>query len=155
MRPSLDEYYMTMVRLVATRGTCPRRQVGAVIIDLHGKLVSTGYNGPPAGVPHCTEFPCAGSQDKTGDNTRCIAVHAEVNAVLQAQASRREPWTLYCSTTPCFGCSKVAITAGVKEVVAESVYRGDVEGLYLMSRAGIPVFISKNGVRVAWASYQD
>lgn len=150
MRPSLDEYYLRMVSLVASRGTCPRRQVGAVLVDDHGKLVATGYNGPPAGMDHCTDHPCAGANDRSGDNSRCIAVHAEVNAVLQAQASRREPWTLYSSATPCFNCAKVLITAGVKEVVSQSVYQGDVEGLYLMARAGIRTFIFRNGVRLPW-----
>lgn len=150
MRPNLDEYYMRMVALVATRGTCPRRKVGAVLVDDRGKLVATGYNGPPAGMIHCIDTPCMGANDTSGDNRRCEAVHAEMNAILQASSSRREPWTMYCSCTPCFTCSKLLITAGVKEVVAQEVYTGDLEGLELLGRAGVPVFIYYFGRRMAW-----
>jgi dCMP deaminase len=152
VRPSIDEYYTRMVSLVATRGTCPRRQVGAVLVDNTGKLVATGYNGPPAGMDHCIDVPCPGTRDTPGDNTRCVAVHAEANAVLQAASSRREPHTLYCSCTPCFSCAKLLITAGVKEIVAGVIYQGDLEGLHLLDKAGIPAFILRNGTRIPWST---
>jgi dCMP deaminase len=137
MRPSLDEHYTAMVGLVAMRATCPRRSVGAVLVDDRGRLVSTGYNGPPSGMPHCTERPCAGAESIGGPREACDAVHAECNALLQAQASRRSPRTLYCSTTPCFYCAKMLVTAGIRRVVALTMYKHDKLGVDLLLRAGV------------------
>jgi len=127
-----------MLPLIASRATCPRRQVAAILVDERGKLVSIGYNGVPAGLPHCIDTPCAGAGDASGDTSRCIAIHAEVNAMLQAQASRRHPHTLFCSTTPCFNCAKMLIAEGVRRVVALSTY-ADERGLALLSQAGVQV----------------
>jgi dCMP deaminase len=140
-RPSLDEYYLAMLPLVASRGTCPRRQVAAILVDDKGRLVSTGYNGPPAGMPHCTEHPCPGAGD--GPREDCEAVHAESNAILQAQASRRTPHTLYCSTTPCFNCAKLLVSAGISRVVAESRYRHDDRGASLLARAQVLLYFKE------------
>lgn len=142
-RPSIDEYYLSMLPLVASRATCPRRQVGAILVDADGKLVSTGYNGPPAGMPHCIDTPCPGAADKSGDTTRCIAVHAEVNAIHQAGSSRRAPRTLYCSTTPCFDCAGMLITEGIREIVATSAY-SDQCGVERLRQAGVMVQIVKS-----------
>lgn len=139
-RPTYDEYYTAMLPLVASRATCPRRQVAAILVDADDRLVSIGYNGVPSGMPHCTEHPCPGAGDRTGDNTQCIAIHAEMNAMQQARASRRTPRTLYCSTTPCFDCSKMLITEGVKRVVATISY-ADERGRDLLNRAGVKVIV--------------
>ena len=138
VRPDIDSYYLAMLPLIASRATCPRRQVAAILVDERGKLVSIGYNGVPAGLPHCIDTPCAGAGDASGDTSRCIAIHAEVNAMLQAQASRRHPHTLFCSTTPCFNCAKMLIAEGVRRVVALSTY-ADERGLALLSQAGVQV----------------
>jgi dCMP deaminase len=143
-RPSIDEYYMSMLPLIASRATCPRRSVAAILIDDSGRLVSIGYNGPPSGMSHCIDIPCAGASDKSGDTTRCIAIHAEQNALSQARASRRLPHTLYCSTEPCFECAKLLITEGVKRVVATSFY-ADRRGTNLLAEAGVSVFIKEVG----------
>ena len=137
-RPDIDSYYLAMLPLIASRATCPRRQVAAILVDECGKLVSIGYNGVPTGLPHCIDTPCAGAGDASGDTSRCIAIHAEVNAILQAQASRRRPHTLFCSTTPCFNCAKMLIAEGVRRVVALSAY-ADERGLALLSQAGVQV----------------
>lgn len=150
IRPGLDEYYINMLPLVATRGTCLRRKVAAILVDDKGKLVSTGYNGVPSGIPHCVDTPCVGASDRPGDNTRCLAIHAETNAVLQAADSRRAPHTLYCSCTPCFNCAKVLISAGVKRVVAVTLYQGDVNGCVLLSEVGIKVEIWVGGQLLPW-----
>ena len=138
VRPNIDSYYLAMLPLIASRATCPRRQVAAILVDECGKLVSIGYNGVPTGLPHCIDTPCAGAGDASGDTSRCIAIHAEVNAMLQAQASRRRPHTLFCSTTPCFNCAKMLIAEGVRRVVALSAY-ADERGLALLSQAGVQV----------------
>jgi deoxycytidylate deaminase len=137
-RSSLDNYYLAMLPLVASRATCPRRRVAAILVDDRGKLVAIGYNGVPSGMPHCIDTPCPGAADKSGDTARCIAIHAEQNALSQARASRRQPHTLYCSTTPCFDCAKLLITEGVHRVVAASPYP-DQRGLDLLVQAGVDV----------------
>ena len=137
-RPSIQEYYLSILPLVASRATCPRRQVGAILVDADGKLVSTGYNGPPAGQPHCIDTPCPGAADKSGDTTRCIAVHAEANAIHQVGSSRRAPCTLYCSTTPCFDCAGMLIAEGIREIVTTSAY-SDQRGVERLQQAGVTV----------------
>ncbi len=140
MRPSIDEYYLSLLPLVASRATCPRRKVAAILVDAGGKLVSIGYNGVPSGMPHCVDAPCIGTLDRSGDTSRCIAIHAEVNALSQARASRRSPHTLYCSTTPCFECAKLLITEGIKCVVAASRYINEA-GIELLGQAGVEVVV--------------
>ena len=137
-RPSIDEYYLAMLPLIASRATCPRRSVAAILVDVNGKLVSTGYNGVPSGMVHCVDTPCAGARDASGDTSRCISIHAEMNALSQAQASRRMPHTIYCSTTPCFNCAKMLITSGIRRVVAASSYP-DTTGVELLIEAGLYV----------------
>ncbi len=137
-RPSIDEYYLAMLPLVASRATCPRRSVAAILVDATGRLVAIGYNGVPSGMPHCIDVACPGAGDQSGDSSRCLAIHAEVSALSQARASRRQPHTLYCSTTPCFECAKLLITEGVRRVVAASAY-ADQRGAELLERAGVEV----------------
>jgi len=139
-RPSLDDYYLALLPLIASRATCPRRRVAAILVDAGGKLVAIGYNGVPSKMPHCIDTPCPGAIDQPGDTTRCIAIHAEMNALSQARASRRLPHTLYCSTTPCFDCAKLLVTEGVKRVVARGEY-ADRRGVDLLGQAGINVEI--------------
>ena len=139
-RLSIDSYYLAMLPLIASRATCPRRRVAAILVDSTGRLVSIGYNGVPAGMPHCIDHPCPGATDKSGNTTRCIAIHAEVNALSQARASRRLPYTLYCSTTPCFECAKMLITDGIQRVVATSAYT-NTDGVDLLHQAVVTVDI--------------
>lgn len=140
MRPDIDNYYLRMLPLVAARATCPRRAVGAVLVDQHGRLISIGYNGVPSGMPHCTDTPCPGANDSTGNTSRCLAIHAEANALSQAKASRRLPHTLYCSTTPCFECAKLLITERIQRIVAASQYPNQM-GEQLLITAGVRVDI--------------
>lgn len=155
-RPTIDEYYVKMLSLIASRGTCLRRKVAAILVDEEGKLVATGYNGVPRGMSHCIDIPCLGAGDKPGDNSRCLAIHAEANAILQAADSRRKPHTLYCSCTPCFNCAKLLITAGVKEVTATSLYQGDIGGCQLLDQVGINVKIYSVGGRLMpWETFWE
>ena len=149
-RPSLDEYYAAMIPLIASRGTCPRRKVGAVLVDERGRLVSCGYNGPAAGRPHCDDSPCPGAPGQNGARDACVALHAEANAVMQAADSRRRAWTLYCTLTPCFPCAKLMLAAGVREVVALQAYAHDDTGPRLLVSAGVPVWIFNEGRRIPW-----
>lgn len=124
-RPSWDEYFMQIARDVATRATCPRRSVGAVIV--HDKrILTTGYNGAPRGLGHC---PPEGEQHDwprgcmvAGHCSR--AVHAELNAIVQAALNgvSTRASTLYVTCQPCNGCAKVIINAGITRVVFDGDY---------------------------------
>jgi dCMP deaminase len=122
MRPTLDEYYMDILVGVAARATCPRRQTSALLVDEHGRLLASGYNGVPVGIPHCTETPCPGVNDASGDTSRCVAVHAEINAITQAGDRLERARTLYTLTEPCFRCAVVICNTGVERVVYRDAY---------------------------------
>ena len=154
-RPSLDEYWIAMLPLVASRGTCPRRQVACILVDAGGKLVSTGYNGPAAGLPHCTDqMPCPGSPELHGAREDCEATHSELNAVLQSLGSRRAPVTAYCSLTPCRPCAQALIGAGIKDVVALTEWRHGTEGQQLLVKAGISIWLWTGTERSEWSAHK-
>jgi len=115
------EYFMGVAVAVAARATCPRRSVGAVLV-VDGRIVSSGYNGSPRGLPHCDVHGCEMV------NGHCVsAVHAEANCLLQAAehgASTRGA-TLYTTASPCRGCMSLIINAGVKCVVYAEPYQSD------------------------------
>ncbi len=119
-RVSWDDYFLDLARATATRATCSRRKHGAVIVQ-ERRIVATGYNGGPSGYPHCDEGACprAVSDAPQGhDYERCIAIHAEANALLFSSPEERSGATLYCTGAPCFGCAKLVANSGVAEVVA-------------------------------------
>lgn len=141
-RPTLDDYFAQLLPIVATRGTCIRRKVAAIVTDEAGHLLGTGYNGPPAGDRHCVDHPCEGAQDKSGNNRRCQAIHAEMNALLQAGVRLPEATRIYVSLTPCFDCAKLIVTAkGIKRVTCLELYRGDMSGLRYLISHNVEVFI--------------
>ena len=126
-RPGWDDYFMDMTELVATRSTCLRRQVGAVIVrDKH--IISTGYNGAPKGVPHCAEKGgCL--REKLGvpsgeKHELCRALHAEQNAIIQAATLGHsvEGATMYVTYQPCIICAKMIINAGIERIVVRNGY---------------------------------
>jgi dCMP deaminase len=115
MRPGWDEYFMEVARTVATRATCPRASVGAVLVREH-RILTTGYNGAPRGVAHCTDAGCMLVDGHCGR-----AVHAEANAIVQGalHGVGLSGATAYCTYQPCINCSKLLISAGVKRIVFE------------------------------------
>ena len=119
LRPSWDRYFMDIANQVSKRATCPRRQVGAVIVK-DKRMLATGYNGSPPGLPHCVDDGCW-----IEDNHCVRVVHAEVNAVVQGAryGVPLEGSECYCTTLPCLGCAKVLVSAGVRRVVYGSDYR--------------------------------
>lgn len=126
LRPDIDEYFLEMARLAATRATCPRKHVGAVIVK-DRRTVSTGYNGSPKKMPHCTDVGCL--MKKVGDRESCIrTLHAESNALDDA-GRRAEGATLYCTVTPCYECAKRIINAGIIRVVVTDHYESQNTGL--------------------------
>lgn len=137
MRLNRDAYYVGMLRLVASRSTCSRRSVGAIIVDSFGCVLATGYNGVPRGFPHCIDEPCQGVSDQPGNFDRCEAVHAEANAILQCSALERAH-TIYVSVTPCFQCAKMILNTNIKRVIVAERY-ADPTGYDLLVRGGITV----------------
>lgn len=116
-RASWDSYFMQIAHKVKERSTCPRAQVGAIVV-LDNRILGSGYNGAPAKMPHCTDVGCLMWRD------HCIrVVHAEANAVLQASIIT-DPYgaTLYCTHMPCLECCKLLINAGITRVVYEHEY---------------------------------
>jgi len=134
-RLSHDEYFLEMLKLVSARGTCGRRQVGAIIVDEEHHVLSTGYNGPPKGLTHCITLPCTGRNDKPGDTTNCIAVHAEQNALLQCSRLDRA-FKIYVSCAPCFVCAKMLANTSIKHVVSMENY-ADARGAAILKAANI------------------
>lgn len=125
-RPSWDEYFMGIAELAATRSTCLRRQVGAVIVK-DKKIQATGYNGAPSGLKHCLDIGCLRDQLKIPSGERhelCRATHAEQNAIVQAAlfgVSIKDA-TMYSTTHPCILCSKLIINAGITRIVIRDSY---------------------------------
>lgn len=125
-RPSWDSYFMQIAQLVASRSTCMRRQVGAVIVK-DKQILSTGYNGSPSGLKHCGEVGCLRQvlNISSGERTEiCRAVHAEQNALLQAarHGVAIEGADMYTSVQPCVLCTKMIINTGIKRVIYASPY---------------------------------
>ena len=127
-RLSWHQYFMTITRQVAERSTCNRAKVGAVIVR-DKNILATGYNGAPAGMPHCTEMGCLVYQSKTptGDiEENCFrTIHAEINAIAQAakNGSSIKDGAIYITHTPCIHCIKVLVNTGIKDIYYESPYK--------------------------------
>jgi len=120
-RPSWDEYFMDITRLVARRSTCMRRQVGAVMVK-EKNILATGYNGTPSGITHCDVTGCLREQLHVPSGERhelCRGLHAEQNAIIQAarHGVNISDSVLYCTNSPCIICTKMLINAGIRKVV--------------------------------------
>lgn len=117
-RPEWDEYFMQIARTVSTRATCPRAQVGALVAHSR-RILTTGYNGAPPGLPHCSENGCL-----MVDNHCLRATHAEANAIVQGarHGVTLTGGTIYTTHRPCAGCTKLIISAGITRVVYEHAY---------------------------------
>ncbi len=115
-RPSWDEYFMRIAHEVATRSTCPRLAVGAVVVR-DKRILTTGYNGSPSGMPHCEDVGCL-IRIVDGRESCQRTLHAEQNAIIQAAyhgVSVRDS-VLYCTHQPCLLCTKMIMNAGIEEV---------------------------------------
>jgi dCMP deaminase len=119
-RPSWDNYFMDITKLVAKRSTCLRRSVGAIIVK-NKRVLTTGYNGAPINIRHCTEDGCLRKELKVPSGEKhelCRGIHAEQNAIIQAalHGVAIEGATLYCTNLPCSICAKMIINAGIKKI---------------------------------------
>ena len=139
-RPDWNEYFMQITQLVATRSTCMRRKVGALLVK-DKNIMATGYNGVPSGITHCDVTGCLRDQLNVPSGERhelCRGLHAEQNAIIQAakHGGNISGSILYCTDSPCIICSKMLINAGVIEVIFGRGYP-DTLSLEMLSEAGI------------------
>ncbi len=116
-RVSFDDYALELAATAATRGTCLRRQHGAVLVH-ERRIVAAGYDGAPSRYPHCETGSCPLPAAEAGDDADCIAVHAEANVLLDSTPQQRSGASLYTTAVPCFGCAKLIANANLAEVVA-------------------------------------
>lgn len=120
-RASWDEYFMRIAIQAATRSTCDRKHVGAVIVR-DKTILSTGYNGSIRGLPHCDDI------GHMMENGHCIAtVHAEANAIIQAakNGTAIDGADIYVTASPCWNCFKLIVNSGIKRIFYLEFYRDD------------------------------
>ncbi len=145
-RPEFDEYCLKIASVVGERATCRRHHMGAVAVkDKH--ILTTGYNGAPAGQKDCLELGCLRDELGIPSGERveiCRAIHAEQNVIIQAalHGVSLEGSTIYCTHTPCVLCAKMLVNARIKRFVSFSKYNDD-EFITLFREAGIEVDIKK------------
>lgn len=137
-RPNFDKYFMNIAREVAARATCPRRQVGAIIVQ-QGYILATGYNGSMKGAEHCIDIGCL------MENGHCVrTVHAEANAITQAaqHGVSTKGATIYTTASPCWNCFKLIVNAGIVGVKYADVY---LDGLTSLTahKMGFPMELVK------------
>ena len=140
-RPSWDEYFVSITKTVASRSTCLRRKVGAIIVK-DKRILTTGYNGAPRGVKSCLEIGrCLREELKVPSGQRheiCRALHAEQNAIIQAayHGVQIAGSVIYSTTQPCVLCAKMIINAGIQKIYYYEEYP-DQLSLDLLKEAGI------------------
>jgi dCMP deaminase len=135
-RPDLDEYFGVMAEVVSSRGTCPRRRVGCVLVSDDNKVLATGYNGVPSGFAHCIDEPCEGAKYRSGLGLdKCEAIHAEQNALLQTSDVKIIA-TAYCTTAPCIHCLKLLLNTGCQRIVFNQDYPHSEASKTLWEKAG-------------------
>lgn len=136
------DYFMGITWLVSQRATCMRRKVGAVAVK--GKrILATGYNGAPAGVPHCLDIGCLRQELGIPSGQRheiCRGLHAEQNVIVQAAVHgiSISGATLYCTTHPCVLCAKMLINCGIERIFYAEAYPDELAAS-MLAEAGIPV----------------
>ena len=145
-RLGIDEYFLKIASVVAERATCRRHHMGAVAVrDKH--ILSTGYNGAPAGLKDCLELGCLRDEQgiPSGERTEiCRGIHAEQNVIIQASLHgvSLEGSTIYCTHTPCVLCAKMLVNARIERFVSFGKYSDDTF-LDMFQEAGIEVDIRK------------
>ncbi|MFZ3101443.1 MAG: dCMP deaminase family protein [Desulfitobacteriaceae bacterium] len=142
-RPNWDSYFMQIAQVAASRSTCLRRQVGAVIVK-DKQILSTGYNGSPSGLRHCGEVGCLRQslEIPAGERTEiCRAVHAEQNAMLQAakHGVALQGADMYTTVQPCVLCTKMIINAGIRRVIYAIPYP-DLMAMDMAKESGLDFF---------------
>ena len=175
MRPSNDSYYLSLLAGVAARSTCLRRQVGAIITDENHRVLAMGFNGVPRGFMHCGEsfdalkngqtmvlrgnydgsnirisavpiIECQGASDPPGDTRRCMAVHAEINALLTCGHDMRYAHTMYVSCSPCKQCALAIANTNIKKIFCLELYADDAREVLKAARIEVLFVPNKESV---------
>lgn len=121
-RPTNDQYFLAIAKVVSSRATCYRRKVGAVIVDNNNYILSTGYNAVPAGFDHCIDIKCPGALEKSGEGLhKCISRHAEDIALMKCR-DINAIHTIYCTTSPCISCTRRLLDTSCKRIVFSEKY---------------------------------
>jgi dCMP deaminase len=141
MRPSWDEYFMNIAKVVALRSNCMKRKVAAIIVK-DRRVISTGYNGTPRGAKNCNEGGCPRCNGMAASGTaldECLCCHGEENAITQAayHGTSLKGSTLYTTFAPCLLCTKMIINSGIAEVVYNEDYPLNQRALALLSECGV------------------
>lgn len=141
-RPDIDEYFLKVASVVAERSTCRRHHMGAVAVK-NKHILTTGYNGAPAGGKDCLELGCLRDEMNIESGTMqetCRAIHAEQNVIIQASLHgvSLEGSTVYCTHTPCVLCAKMLVNAKIARFVSFGKYNDD-RFMDLFREAGIEV----------------
>ncbi len=145
-RPDIGQYFLKIASVVAERATCRRHHIGAVAVrDKH--ILTTGYNGAPAGLRDCLELGCLRDEMNIPSGERheiCRGIHAEQNVIIQAalHGISLEGSTIYCTHTPCVLCAKMLVNAKIKRFVSFGKYN-DNAFISLFKEAGIELDIKK------------
>ena len=139
-RMSWPEYFMNIAHMVSERSTCLRRTVGAVAVK-DKRSLATGYNGAPAGTPHCLDIGCLREQLKVPSGERhelCRGLHAEQNVIIQAAVHGISLYgaEVYCTTQPCLICSKMLINCGISAIWYAVAYPDELAGR-MLAEAGV------------------
>ncbi len=151
-RPDWDEYFLQLADLVATRSTCLRRQVGAVLVK-NERIISTGYNGAPRGLEHCLDIGCLREEQGIPSGHRyelCRGVHAEQNALINAAyygISTAEA-VIYCTNQPCIICARMIINAGIIRIVHRGNFDDDL-AIKFLKEAGIELVLIPRQANIA------
>ena len=148
MRPDQDRYFVDMLKLVGTRSTCARRQVGCILVNEKNHITATGYNGVPSGFPHCTDTPCPGALAPSGEGLDlCLAIHAEQNALLQCKDVYSIK-TAYVTAFPCIHCLKLLMNTSCERIVYIENYPGQVENVLLWIKSGTMRTVEQGGMEM-------
>ncbi|MBN2243966.1 MAG: AAA family ATPase [Acidobacteria bacterium] len=140
-RPSWDEYFMSIAKVVATRSNCIKRKVAAIIVK-DKRVISTGYNGTPRGAKNCNEGGCPRCNSLAESGTaleECLCSHGEENAITQAayHGTSLKGATLYTTFSPCLLCTKMIINSGIREVVYNLEYPLNERAQALLRECGV------------------
>jgi len=127
MRPTIDETMLEIAQVLAKRGTCMKKQVGAVITDEYGNILSTGYNGQPRGDMHCEPLtPCPAYLDA---NLSCKAIHAETNALLRCPDIEKAV-VIYITEAPCEKCRLMIRNTGIELIIYLDTFGNKIQDVF-------------------------
>ena len=114
MRPTIKQTMLDVAEILSHRATCAKLAVGAVLVDDYNRIIGSGYNGVPHDFPHCTDCDCGGASLPAGSD-KCMAVHAETNALLNCRDVHRIA-ALYVTHSPCLRCTKELLNTSCQRI---------------------------------------